>query len=355
MLHLPSQAQRLAWLADALPTLPGTGIVYTLTVATPRSVAAWLRHAGITARAYSGAELTETRLDIERELRQNELKCVVATSALGMGYDKPDLAFVVHFQVPGSAVAYYQQVGRAGRALDHAYGIALVGSEDRQIQDWFINTAFPSREHAEACRRTARRARRLGEPRASSRGGERPPVAPRGHAEDPRGRGRRRTRRAEVPPHARALGLSRGADRGRDRAPARGAGTHARVPRRRRVPDGVPAPRARRSGGGAVWPVLALSRRAARVARLRSGCRRDAVDFLRRQDIVLEPRRQWPNGSRIPAEQRAEAGRVLCEYGDGGWGTLVKEQKVAGHYDDELVDALAQLVRRWSIEPGRSG
>ena len=78
-------------------------------------------------------------------LQRNELKCVVATSALGMGYDKPDLAFVIHFQMPGSAIAYYQQVGRAGRALDHAYAIALVGHEDRQIQDYFINTAFPAR------------------------------------------------------------------------------------------------------------------------------------------------------------------------------------------------------------------
>jgi ATP-dependent DNA helicase RecQ len=78
---------------------------------------------------------------------------------------------------------------------------------------------------------------------------------------------------------------------------------------------------------------------------------RAAVDYLRRQDLALEPRLQWPTGSRIPAEQRAETGRVLCEYGDGGWGTAVKEQKVAGHFDDELVDALAERVRRWSADP----
>ena len=49
-------------------------------------------------------------------------RALVATTALGMGFDKPDLGFVIHYQTPGSVVAYYQQVGRAGRALDRAYG-----------------------------------------------------------------------------------------------------------------------------------------------------------------------------------------------------------------------------------------
>jgi len=114
VVQLPSPAQRLAWLAENLPKLPGTGIVYTLTVEDARRVTGWLRGHGIDARAYFGDESTESKIEIERQLQANELKCVVATSALGMGYDKPNLAFVVHFQVPGSAVAYYQQVGRAG-------------------------------------------------------------------------------------------------------------------------------------------------------------------------------------------------------------------------------------------------
>ena len=136
-------AQRLAWLAETMPKLPGTGIVYALTVERRAPVTGWLRRQGIEALAYFGDASTEDKVEIERQLQTNELKCVVATSALGMGYDKPNLAFVVHFQVPGSAVAYYQQVGRAGRAIDQAFGIALSGREDRQIQDWFISTAFP--------------------------------------------------------------------------------------------------------------------------------------------------------------------------------------------------------------------
>ncbi len=133
-----------------LPTLPGTGIVYTLTVADAFRVAEWLRTQGIEARAYTGETDTDTKLDIESDLSANRLKAVVATSALGMGYDKPDLAFVVHYQSPGSVIAYYQQVGRAGRGIDRAEGILLAGHEDGDIQDYFIRTAFPDREQAEA-------------------------------------------------------------------------------------------------------------------------------------------------------------------------------------------------------------
>ena len=109
-----------------------------------------LRREGIDAVSYTGATAPEDRLEIEAALSENRVKVVVATSALGMGYDKPDLAFVVHFQSPGSPIAYYQQIGRAGRALDTAAVVLLRGHEDRDIQDWFIETAFPDKVDAEA-------------------------------------------------------------------------------------------------------------------------------------------------------------------------------------------------------------
>src|SRR4051812_16008178 len=143
VLDMPSQAQRLAWLEHTVPMLPGSGIVYCLTVADAKRVAEWLLARGIDAVAYSGETESEHRLDIERRLLANEVKVVVATSALGMGYDKPDLSFVIHFQSPGSSIAYYQQVGRAGRALSESSGILLRGAEDRDIQDFFIRSAFP--------------------------------------------------------------------------------------------------------------------------------------------------------------------------------------------------------------------
>ena len=166
VVHLPSPAERLAWLAETMPKLPGTGIVYTLTVEDARRVTDWLRGHGIDARAYFGDETTEAKVEIERQLQTNELKCVVATSALGMGYDKPNLAFVVHFQVPGSAVAYYQQVGRAGRAIDQAFGIALVRPRRPPDPGLVHQHRVPdARARRAGRRRSIVGARRLGEAR----------------------------------------------------------------------------------------------------------------------------------------------------------------------------------------------
>ena len=89
-------------------------------------------------------KLWEILRNVLKELIQNELDVLVATSALSMGFDKPDLGFVYHFQTPQSVVHYYQQVGRAGRAIPEAFGTCLLGKEDRNIIDYFIKDAFPS-------------------------------------------------------------------------------------------------------------------------------------------------------------------------------------------------------------------
>ena len=142
-IRFSDQAERLAWLAEQIPRLPGSGIIYCLTVADTDRVARFLVERGIDARAYSGPMTNEAREALEQALLANELKALVATVALGMGFDKPDLGFVVHFQRPPSAIAYYQQVGRAGRGVDRAYGVLLSGREDDEIADWFLRTAFP--------------------------------------------------------------------------------------------------------------------------------------------------------------------------------------------------------------------
>ena len=146
---LPAAGDRLAWLATWLPQMPGSGIVYCLTKRDTELVAEWLETQGISAVAYSGEVTDEDRVEAERRLLANEVKAVVATSALGMGYDKPDLGFVVHFQAPSSAIAYYQQVGRAGRGVAEAHAVLLRGHEDRRIQDFFIESAFPPRDLVE--------------------------------------------------------------------------------------------------------------------------------------------------------------------------------------------------------------
>ncbi|NLB10891.1 RecQ family ATP-dependent DNA helicase [bacterium] len=149
--NMPSagRSARMAWLAEYIPQLEGTGIVYVKTIRDGELLAEWLRYKGIHASFYNGNSNNELRIRLEDALLSNKLKVLVATSALGMGFDKPDLGFVIHFQLPGSIVEYYQQVGRAGRAIEHAYGVLMDGPESEKIQDYFINNAFPSEEEIE--------------------------------------------------------------------------------------------------------------------------------------------------------------------------------------------------------------
>jgi ATP-dependent DNA helicase RecQ len=145
VVSLPAAHQRLAWLAAHMKddALPGSGIVYTLTVAAAYETAAFLRDQGIEAAAYSGKDDQAQRLRAEDDLRDNRVKALVATSALGMGFDKPDLGFVVHLGAPQSPVAYYQQIGRAGRGVATAQVVLLPGAEDKDIWAYFASLAFP--------------------------------------------------------------------------------------------------------------------------------------------------------------------------------------------------------------------
>ncbi|GAA0963685.1 RecQ family ATP-dependent DNA helicase [Actinocorallia libanotica] len=143
VVRLRTAEERLAWLCERLEELPGSGIVYTLTVAAAHEVAAMLRDRGFSVAAYSGQTEPAERLQAEQDLLDNKLKALVATSALGMGFDKPDLGFIVHLGAPSSPVAYYQQIGRAGRGVERAEVILLPGPEDRDIWSYFASLAFP--------------------------------------------------------------------------------------------------------------------------------------------------------------------------------------------------------------------
>lgn len=154
-INMPSPSARMAWLAQTIPNLLGSGIIYTLTQRDTDRLTEWLQVNEINAKAYhagipnreDGASVKE---ELEQQLLNNEIKVLVATVALGMGFDKPDLGFVIHFQRPASVVHYYQQVGRAGRAVEEAYGILLCGEEDDHIADFFIRSAFPPQLHITA-------------------------------------------------------------------------------------------------------------------------------------------------------------------------------------------------------------
>ncbi len=150
VVDLPTAAHRLAWLADHLGALPGSGIIYTLTVAGASDTAAFLRTRGFPVAVYSGQTEDAERRSAEADLLANRVKALVATSALGMGFDKPDLGFVVHLGAPPSPIAYYQQVGRAGRAVSSADVVLLPGAEDAAIWRYFASLAFPPEEQVQA-------------------------------------------------------------------------------------------------------------------------------------------------------------------------------------------------------------
>ena len=147
-IRLPSQAERLAWLAEQLATLQGHGIIYTLTVRDANQVADWLKTRGFNVEAYTG-ETGDRREALEQALLNNEVKALVATTALGMGYDKPDLAFCIHVGSPASPVAYYQQIGRAGRALDNALGVLLPSESDEPIWEYFATASIPEPDNVD--------------------------------------------------------------------------------------------------------------------------------------------------------------------------------------------------------------
>ena len=143
VVQLPDPTQRAAWIAQYLQRVEGSGIIYCLTVAAAHDLAEALETAGWNVAAYTGRTEAEERERLEAALINNELKALVATSALGMGFDKPDLGFVVHLGAPSSPVSYYQQIGRAGRATDHAEVVLLPGPEDQRVWDYFASVSMP--------------------------------------------------------------------------------------------------------------------------------------------------------------------------------------------------------------------
>ncbi len=356
-IRMATQAERLAWLAEQLPTLVGSGVIYTLTVRDANQVSEWLKSRGLNVEAYTG-ESGDRREELEKALLENRIKALVATTALGMGFDKPDLAFVIHFQAPGSVVAYYQQVGRAGRAIPAAYGVLLSGEEEQEITDFFIESAFPTREEVnEVIHALEAEPNGLSVPELMGRINlskgriektldllalESPsPIAQQGSkwqltaATLSNGfwtRAERLTelRRSEQQQMQRYVSLQTGhmdfLVRALDGTP--GEANTATLPR---LPT-APNPRAVQ----------------------------DAVVFLKRTSLLIEPRKQWPLGGmpryrvkgNISVAQQIEPGRALSIWSDAGWGMEVKSGKyISGRFSDELVAACADMVRSWNPQP----
>jgi ATP-dependent DNA helicase RecQ len=351
VLQLASQADRLAWLAEHLPQLAGSGIVYCLTVGDADRVAAWLQTNGIDARAYSGRTDPDERLEIEDALRADQVKVVVATSALGMGFDKPNLAFVIHFQSPDSPVTYYQQIGRAGRALDRAEVVLVCGAEDRSIWEWFASTAFPPRDNVKA----VLNALEAGGPMSTGLLEEIANLS-RSRLElmlkvlDVEGAVRRVTGGWERTQAAWAYD----GDRHQRVAAARKAEQAAMLAYattdqclmaylRTQLDDPNPTGCGRCANCTGQRPSPQVSPALAA----------EAGRFLAGQELILSPRLQWPQGiaglrGRIPEQLRLQPGRALATLGGPGWGPLVRELLASdGPVPDELLDAVVRVLGRW--------
>jgi ATP-dependent DNA helicase RecQ len=354
VLELPRPAQRLAWLVEHLPALPGSGIVYTLTKRDAEQVAAFLTANGIEALAYSGEQETENRIATEERLLRNEVKAVVATSALGMGYDKADLTFVVHYQAPGSVVAYYQQVGRAGRAVDHAEVVLLRGGEDRRIQDFFIEQAFPTRERVATVLDELEAA---GEQGRTTR--ELMAVVNLGMARieamlkilDVEGAVRRDGTRWQSVPGA---GWTYDADRYKQVTALRRAEQDAMAAfgadgrcLMRVLQEELDDPDPRDCGRCSVCtsprfaqpPDPALVELAAR--------------HLRSTPVELEVKKMAPDAAgamrKIPEDARTERGWALARFGDGGWWPAVQRGLRNGTFEHDVVAGLADVLRAGGV------
>lgn len=362
-MHMPGPADRLAWMADQIPQLPGSGIVYTLTIRDADRVAEWLRQNNVEAHAYHKDIPVEQKLKLEQALLANEVKCLVATTALGMGYDKPDLTFVIHYQTPGNVVAYYQQVGRAGRAIPVAYGVLLSGEEDDDINEYFRESAFPSEwqvtrilDALEAADeglkvREIERAVNLRQSQI-----EKvlkllvvEPMSPVLRIEGSWYR----------TPNPYQLDRQRIAHLTAQREAEWGQMKRYQANERclmQFLADALDDSNAQACGKCAV-----CLGRAVLPLELQRNTHINAQRFVRHSEMPLELKKQWDiealalyqsvfgwRGLNIPAQLRGEEGRVLSRWGEPVWGELVSRGKAQGHFDDELVDASVDLIRnRW--------
>ncbi|KUN00787.1 recombinase RecQ [Streptomyces yokosukanensis] len=364
VVQLPDAAHRLAWLAEHLGELPGSGIVYTLTVAAAEEATAYLRQRGYEVASYTGRTENADRLQAEADLLENRVKALVATSALGMGFDKPDLGFVVHLGSPSSPIAYYQQVGRAGRGVKHADVLMLPGTEDEAIWRYFADTAFPPEAQVRQTLSTlADAGRPLSVPALEA-------------AVD-----LRRTRLEtmlkvldvdgavkRVKGGWESTGLpwvydteryawvarQRAAEQQSMREYVRTSGCRMEFLRRQLDDEGA-APCGRCDNCAGSWIGSAVSAEALK----------GATKELDRPGVEVEPRRMWPTGmpalgidlkGRIPAGEQCSTGRALGRLSDIGWGNrlrpLLAENTPDGPVPDDVLQAAVAVLADWARSAG---
>ena len=357
-IRLESKAERLAWLSNQLTALAGHGIIYTLTVRDANQVANWLNSQGFDVEAYTG-ESGSRRPELEQALSENRIKALVATTALGMGYDKPDLSFVIHYQMPSSVVAYYQQVGRAGRSLNAAYGILLSGKEEDDIANWFIKSAFPTNEEVKEV---------VAQLEAHPAGLSVPQLLKEVNLSQGRVEKTLSLLALESPPPITKSGrhwqktevaLSEDFWERAERL------TTLRRREQQRMREYVHLPFGHHMSfliselDGDPSGVITSSLQALSEDFPKDKLR-EANIFLKRYHLPINPRKQWPNGGlkhsnnhgKIAKSYQANSGKVLSLLGDAGLGDLVNVGKNQQQYfSDELIDACVVMFKEWAPQP----
>jgi ATP-dependent DNA helicase RecQ len=372
VLNLPSPGHRLGWLADHLGSLPGSGIIYTLTVAAAEETAVFLRARGYAVASYSGQSEDADRRVAEQDLLENRLKALVATSALGMGFDKPDLGFVIHLGAPPSPIAYYQQVGRAGRAVRSAEVLLLPGTEDAAIWRYFASLAFPPEDQVRAVLDALAASDRP----LSTAALETRVELRRGRLElmlkvlDVDGAVRRVkggwTSTGEPWHHDAAryarIAAARSAEQQAMRTyatilprPMPSGRSHSDGCRmeylRRCLDDPGAVPCGRCDGCAGPWYPETVSDAALGAARAHLG----------RPGVEITPRRQWPTGlaaigvplsGKIPAGEQSLPGRAVGRLSDLGWGErlrrLLADDAPDGPVPDDLFQAVVATLTEWA-------
>ncbi|MFI8343254.1 RecQ family ATP-dependent DNA helicase [Streptomyces sp. NPDC085639] len=364
VLALPDAAHRLAWLADHLGDLPGSGIIYTLTVAAAEEVTTYLRHRGHTVSSYTGKTENADRQQAEDDLQANRVKALVATSALGMGFDKPDLGFVVHLGSPSSPIAYYQQVGRAGRGVEHAEVLLLPGREDEAIWQYFASVAFPPEEQV---RRTLDVLAQAGRPLSL------PALEPLVDL-----------RRTRLETMLKVLDVDGAVHRVKGGWTSTGepwaydAERYAWVARQRATEQQAMRDYAAATGCRMEFLRRQLDDEEAAPcgrcdncagARFTAEVSTTALDTARgelgRPGVELEPRKMWPTGlaavgvdlkGRINVGEQASTGRALGRLSDIGWGNRLRPMLAPQAPDQAIPDDVAQAVvavlADWARGPG---
>jgi ATP-dependent DNA helicase RecQ len=367
-LRMPDQASRLAWLAQTIPTLPGTGILYTLTQRDSEQVARWLRANEISAASYHSdvvhpafANSDQYRQHLEDELLANNIKVLVATTALGMGYDKPDLGFVIHYQAPGSIVAYYQQVGRAGRAIDYSLGLLMSGEEDEKIHSFFRRSAFPPAGQVRhllgvLASHDGLKLRDL-EEHSNLAHGQIEKILKQLSVENPAPLIKIDSKwyRAPVPyeldeERIAQLTLLRELEWQQVQAYLNESGCLMAFLRSALDdPEHEPCGKCANCLGKALVSDVVDSKLV-----------HEAATFIRHAEFPIKPKKQVAKGgfqhygfqTTLPPQLQAEEGRVLSQWRDGGWGELAADGKEQSHFDDALVTAMAEMIQaRWHPEP----